>query len=200
MWCFLRTGRSDHGRQTGLRGILGSVIQKAHLTTNLGSWILIQVPVSFIPNHFSVNFSTIVHSVSKHQLEGKRIFKAMFVSVQLRIEFRANPEFFLILLWTTRSCGFRGLHFKTAVNTEYVWRTGKVFNFVIIIIVSFQFQGIRSCSWKFTVTHWKVIVTQCIFQYVVKICQKSNHSWTSTFTSIYFLTPIEQDIATTYLP
>ena len=28
-------GRSDHGRQTGLNGILSSVIQKAHLTTNL---------------------------------------------------------------------------------------------------------------------------------------------------------------------
>ena len=28
-------GRSDHSRQTGLNGILGSVIQKAHLTTNL---------------------------------------------------------------------------------------------------------------------------------------------------------------------
>lgn len=45
-------GRSDRGRQTGLNGILGSVIQKAHLTTNLGFLILIQVPVSFIPNHF----------------------------------------------------------------------------------------------------------------------------------------------------
>lgn len=140
--------RSDHGRQTGLRGILGSVIQKAHLTTNPGSWILILFLL------FQIIFLLIfqqVHSVSKHQLVGKRIFNTMFVSVQLRIEFRANPEFFLILLWTNRPCGFRGLHFKTAVNTEYVWRTGKVFNFVIIIIVSFQFQGIRSCSWKVTI-------------------------------------------------
>lgn len=44
--------RSDHGRKTGLNGILGSVIQKAHLTTNPGFLILIRVPVSFIPNHF----------------------------------------------------------------------------------------------------------------------------------------------------
>lgn len=80
----------------------------------------------------------------------------MFVSVQLRIEFRANPEFFLILLWTTRPCDFRGLHFKTAGSTKYMWSTDKVFNFVIIIIVSFQFQRIRSCSWKVT------IVTQCM--------------------------------------
>ena len=48
--------RSDHGRQTGLSGIQCSVIKKAHLITKLGSLILIQFPVSFIPNHFSVYF------------------------------------------------------------------------------------------------------------------------------------------------